>query len=139
MVKIHYGPVGEIFSWIHFAHIPQDLDPSITPWHLVHEYTGDIYDFMGTITMWSGPFYTDPEIARLAALDLQARCQVITDMCPDCHPTGFHFPPTLPFPRYNIYRGQRGEPLVPCFYWDIFNPDPPPGYEWAYPYPLPPP
>jgi hypothetical protein len=139
VVKITHWPVGEIFTWIHWAHIPEDLDPAIRPWHLVHEYTGDIYDYMATVTWSYALDFPDPDAARICALDLAANSQVVTDMCFVDHPSGPQFFGPLHYPRWNIYRGQRGEPIVPCFYWDIYNPDPPPGYQWAYPYPFPPP
>jgi hypothetical protein len=138
VVKIKRWDVGEIFGWVEFYHFPYYNPEGGPTWHLVHEYTGDIYWYMA-ITNWSyGPFLPDQETARLCALNLQSLSQVVTDMCPICHPSGFQFYGPLHFPRYNIYRGKRGEPLVPCFYWDIFNPDPPQGFNWEYPYPFPP-
>jgi len=139
MVKIKYWETGEIFSWIVFSHIPESPDPSILPWHLVHEYTGDIYYYMATATWSYALDFPDPLTAKLCALSLASHAQVVTDMCFVCHDSGFQFFGPLHYPRWNIYRGPRGEPLIPCFYWDIFNPDPPPGFEWSWPYPYLPP
>lgn len=101
------------------------------PWHLVHEYTmADPYIL--AIGFSLGQFPTDAE-ARLAALSYVALAQVTTDFCPLTHFSifpGFHSPMV---PRWNIYRGQRHEPLIPAIYWDILGPGPPPGYSYTGP------
>lgn len=135
MVKIKRWAIGEIYSWITFYPIGIDEDPPVPHWHLVHEYTGDIYDQMGTSTWCYWSQFADPEKARIAALDLASHAQVVTDMCPYCHDSGPQGWGNLHLARWHIYRGQRGEPLVPCYYWDIYNPDPPPGQKWYWPYP----
>jgi hypothetical protein len=139
MVKILRPQITEdIFSWVHFFHFGPPKDDFGPPWHLVHEYTGDLYWWMGTVT-WSSQFLPDIPPAQAMARDLAALPQVVTDWCPYCHASGFQFGPILHLPRWNIYRGQSHEPIVPVFYWDIFDPDPPPGYEWSSGYPYPPP
>lgn len=139
MAKIKLWTYGEIFSWIVFEHFPLS-DPTLgNPWHLVHEYTGDIYDYMGSLNQWNSQFFADPDTARLCALSLAAHPQVTTDLCPVCRPKGFQFYGALPVPRWNIYRGLSLQPHVPAIYWDQYNPDPPPGFAWEYPYPWPPP
>ena len=97
-------------------------------WHLVHEYTyPDIWYIGYNITVCA--CLTQAQ-AHAAALDYAAHGQIITDLCPRTHGTWewyFNGPLT---PRWNIYHGQRGENLVPCIYWDITNPIPPPGYQY---------
>lgn len=139
MVKIKHWTVGDTFGWVNFYPVGIDEDPPVPHWHLVNEHFGDIYDYMGLSTFSYGPFLPDLETARLCALDLAAHPQVITDMCPYCHDSGFQFFGPLHYPRWNIYRGPRGEPLVPAYHWSEFNPDPPAGQQWYWPFPFPPP
>lgn len=101
------------------------------PWHLVHEYNYTTPEYPPS-SAYFGNWMTQAE-ALLAAKSLTQLSQVVTDLCPWCH---FTYPsaPGVPLvPRFNIYRGQRGEPLIPAIYWDWWNPDPPPGYDWRQP------
>ncbi len=136
MAKIKVWSIGEIFTWVWFDHIPTVWDPQTAPWHIVHEYTGNVYDYMAGINNWNSQFFDDPAVGKLYALALAAMPQLATDLCPVCRPKGFQFYGPLPLPRWNIYRGQQREPRVPCIYWDSHNPDHPPGYPWYYPYPF---
>ena len=142
MVKRLTWPFADPCWGIAFAHIVPYDSPASPDWHIVHEYFGDAYFWM--LFPWNAGFYPDDAweaahnrlpgaSAREAALDLAAHCQVVTDLCPYTHGSYWQglFCPAVP--RWNIYRGQRGEPLIPCFYWDFFAVDPPPGYHWYTP------
>jgi len=99
-----------------------------TPWHLVHEY--DVLGPDYPLTSFAAIWYPDQPTALAAARTFTQLSQVVTDLCPWCH---FAFPGFGGYPltpRFNIYRGPRGEPLIPAIYWDWWNPDPPPGYSW---------
>ncbi len=81
----------------------------------------------GWAVFWSYSF----DMCHLAAVDLCAHSQVVTDFSPITH--GSFWPGSMsPFvPRWNIYRGQRGQALIPCAYWDILGPVPLPWPEPA--------
>jgi len=142
MVKRKTLPWTEERPFILLATYSDNSPPYTIRWNLVHEYE---YEYAWLLALgWSlGAFPTDDEeaaighpplfTAHLAALDYAAHGQVTTDASPLTHGSLFQglFCPGMP--RWNIFRGQRGEPLVPCFYWDALADDPPPGFLWFYP------
>ena len=112
----------------------------IGDWHLVHEYTAadnPVGDMGGNqlqmptdaeeALLGHPPLYS----AHLAALGFAAHPQVIRDWCNSCRFWGWSGQGQLSSPRWNIYRGQRGENLIPCIYWDWYAVDPPPGFSWT--------
>jgi hypothetical protein len=129
MVKILPPEIGPEWSFVFLGHYGDYLSDPPKPWHLVHEYTQD-YDYL-LAAGWPAGLFADLSIARLRALTLAALPQVATDLCPFTHNSFFLglFGPSVP--RWNIYHGERSEPLIPCIYWDVLADDPPPGFSWT--------
>ena len=139
MVKIKPRPQDYLKPFVLLVHVgdPGPDDPLL--WHLVFEYDesyawllangeslGRYPDAAEEAAAGHPPLFT----AHLAALGLVAHQQVVRDLCPLCRyawDLGV-FGPSVP--RWNIYRGQRGESLVPCICWDFLRDDPPPGFTW---------
>lgn len=97
-------------------------------WIWVYEYDLDpeLYPPAGYLGGWAA----DHVQATLMAKDLAELSQVLIDLLPQTHFSywqGFLCPMLA---RWNIYRGIRGEPLLPVFHWDALADDPPPGYSW---------
>jgi hypothetical protein len=133
MAKIKRYTVEDTFSWVAFSHWPYPWDTPGASWHEVHEYTGDIYDYMGAIMQYSIFYFPDPTTAKSCALTLISLNAVLTDICPDCHDTHFHIGRDVGIPRWNIYRGRSGEISTPAFYWDLYDPTTPDGFKRSYP------
>ena len=131
MVKRLPCPVNTGPWWIILVPFCSMPPPRPGAWHLIHEYTYP--------AIWGIPRFTilsaAPSQARahLAALDYAANSQIVTDLCSLTHGTQYWYFNGPLIPRWNIYHAQRGEPLIPAIYWDIFNPNPPPGYIYRYP------
>lgn len=136
-------------SWVYYGYEPFVLVvPFYKPagsknlvWTLVHEYSRD-YEWLQMYGYYLGyypnqwqeaehgwpPMYT----AKRAALNFAANNQIVTDVIWRANILHAPYVWAQCEPRYNIYRGQRGQPLIPCIYWDFLHPTPPPGYLYYY-------
>jgi hypothetical protein len=82
----------------------------------VYPTAGDLWMYSG----WIAGFNPVEAEAILMALDLVAHNQVLVDLDPETHGSlsqGQYCPMV---PRWNIYRGQRGQPLRGAVYADCF-------------------
>lgn len=139
MVKIKPRPINYLKPFVVLIHVGLQTPYDPLLWHLVYEY-GPEDEYMAALGDIMGYFPDDVEeaaaghpplfTARLQALSLADNPQVVRDICHVCrfsYAIGVDGPGV---PRWNIYRGIRGENLVPCFHWDYLRDDPPPGYTW---------
>lgn len=102
------------------------LDPNA--WHCTYAYPIDEYPFVW-LDLWPIGHATLLK-ATLCSRDLAALPAIVRDMCPYCWSEPSNPLDTYKNPRFNIYRGQGHELVIPCIYWDFNNPDPPPGFTW---------
>jgi hypothetical protein len=77
-----------------------------------------------------GGWCTNHAQATGLAADLAELSQVTVDLLPATHFAWWQGIDCPLIPRWNIYHGQRREPLMPVFHWDLWNTGPPPGYAW---------
>ncbi|MEI7902573.1 MAG: hypothetical protein WCK89_20175 [bacterium] len=128
MVKILRHPIVLENPFFAFPyHIGGTIRDGGHPWHGV--WYGDIYDLMSVDDCFSLP-QPDLATAELAARSLPALPAVIRDCCPYCWDYDIFRFDTPSVPRFNIYRGQGRQLLIPCFFWEPWIVDPPPGFQW---------
>jgi hypothetical protein len=97
------------------------------PWHCVYWYFGDHTPFINTNMILT--FKTERE-ASIAAKSLVSLPALLRHSCPFCWDEDWYRQHTPATPAWNIYRGQQHEICVPGILWDIYNYDPPPGFQW---------
>jgi len=143
MVKILPRPEDYLKPYVLLQHVGEMGPDDPLLWHLVYEYDetyewllgngsslGHYPDAAEEAAAGHPPLFT----AHLAALDFVAHQQVVRDLCPICRYSFWQGYMGPKLPRWNIYRGPRGENLIPCIYWDTLRDDPPPGFTWwGYP------
>lgn len=128
MVKVDFHQPDFQSSFVLLVCFSDTPGTTDKPWHLVYPYGPD--DQYLLAAGWALSWHPDIVQAYIAARSFVSLAQVVTDYCPITHGSldpGFNGPG---HPRFNIYRGIRGEPLVPAILWDFLEDDPPPGYLW---------
>ena len=111
------------------VHFGDPFDPPDQPWHLVYAYPAE-YQYLLAIGA-NGLYFPTVDQAHNTALGLASLPQVSRDWCNACRWYGYTGVGELLIPRWNIHNDERGEPLVPCIYWDYFADSPPPGFSWT--------
>jgi hypothetical protein len=98
------------------------------PWHGIFPYLNSAHPLYVAYDI--NQFALTLEDATIAAHTLVALPLLVRDICFECWDDDFLHLFTGRTPRWNIYRGQTRELVIPCIYWDWFNADPPPGFQW---------
>ena len=110
----------------HFGGYARD-DP--LAWHGVYAYDNDTLP-PGIMTgLWDIYLPTLAQ-ALLCARYLAALPNLARDICPHCWGTDWWWSYTPTMRRVNIYRGQNRERTPPTIFWDMNNPEAPPGYSY---------
>jgi len=128
MAKIRQYDLDIYASWIAFGvHLGDIAGGSGNPWHLIWQL--QFLDLPGGLASF-GMIAPDEPTAILFAQNMAALPQLNSSFCPFCWDYDLFHLHTPRYPRWNIYRGWNHTLTVPAIYWDIYNPDPPPGFKW---------